>query len=94
MDRVSEEKVLDFCQSQYHVFDKDAWLRLDHADKKELALTAIFLAALPWYGHEEALVEVAEKLFPGIGENMTAAIIEKKFDCGRFSAMLRKKVES
>lgn len=94
MDRVSEEKMLEFCQLQRRAFDKEAWRKLEHPDREELALTAYFLATLPWYGHEDELVEIAEELRPGIGESLAAVIADKQFDCGRFSAMLRKKVTS
>ena len=48
MDRVSEEKLLEFCQLQRRAFDKEAWRKLEHPDREELALTAYFLATLPW----------------------------------------------
>lgn len=94
MNRVTEVKLIEFCFTQHSHFAAKAWLQqLEYADREELALVAQFLSNLSWYGSRQELIQTAQQLSPGIEERLPRLIRDKRFDCGRFSATLRKRIE-
>ena len=93
MNREFEDRLLNFCVNQKSDFDSDAWAMFDAPDPDEMAATALFLAAVDWYGHEDELCRVAEQLHPGCIGHLAALIKATRFDCGRFSNMLRMRLK-
>jgi hypothetical protein len=92
MNREQEEKLLSFCASQHDSFRADAWLEFEHPDRAELAVTAGFLATSDWYGHQKELAQIADRLVPGSWEGLLDAIETSRFDCLRFTTMLRREM--
>jgi hypothetical protein len=55
-----------FCAVQRYRFDPAAWMRRSAFDCKRVAFAAHYLSMTSWYGHEEELEAIAEKIYPGI----------------------------
>lgn len=66
MDRQSTESLARFCIEQRRNFDPDDWFQRSETDGRVVALAAKYLSMTSWYGHDEALVEVAAKIYPDL----------------------------
>ncbi len=56
-----------FCAVQRSCFDLEDWMRRSASDDgKRVAFAAHYLSMTDWYGHEEKLEAIAEKIYPGI----------------------------
>jgi hypothetical protein len=92
MERDREEVLLSLAASQARSFDENAWVDVAEdgsATPDEVAATALFLAGGYWYGHEDALFRVAEKLAPGSRGHFARQARLVAFNCSRFDHMLQ-----
>ncbi|MEO7128963.1 MAG: hypothetical protein ABI040_08910 [Rhodoferax sp.] len=56
-----------FCALQRSDFDPEDWMRRSACDDSmRVAFAAHYLSMTDWYGHEEELEAIAEKIYPGI----------------------------
>lgn len=93
MYRDVEMALLEFCAAQSEVFDPEAWCGLDARIPREtLAAAAWFLAmnGPAWFGHADALVQVASRLAPDKDFVELARIA--RFDYQRFGNSLRVRI--
>jgi hypothetical protein len=93
MNRESEAALLEFCVQQHAEFASEAWLVSPPADRDELATVALFLGGVDWFGHRRELLEVAGRLHPGCAGRFSELARLTQFDCGRFSNMLRRRLD-
>lgn len=92
MDREAEEFLLDFCHRQRLDFNVDAWFAFPCSNNDELAAAALFLSCVDWYGHEDELRLVADTLRPGCVGHFSRLAKAVRFDCSRFSSMLKTRI--
>ncbi len=92
MNRDSEAKLLDFCACQKGAFQEQAWLETPLIDKNEMGVVCLFLAGLDWYGHQQSLSRVAERLLGSSDVKLDALVSSLRFDCLRFSTMLKRRL--
>ncbi|MBP9217984.1 MAG: hypothetical protein KBD39_05765 [Sterolibacterium sp.] len=64
MDRPTTHCLAKFCVDQSHCFEAQDWLHLDSIDPKSVALAARYLSMTSWYGHEEILADIADRIEP------------------------------
>lgn len=91
LDRVMEDRLLEFCTAQRDAFVADEWQPVENLPVKdqELAVVALYLAGGDWYGHQAELESVADKLRPGCVGHFADLAKETRFGCGRFGNMLK-----
>ena len=89
MNRGTEAARREVCVRQRTDVDAQEWLNFPHPVKSELAAAALFLACVDWYGHQPELREIALTLEPGCVGHFSDLARRTRFDCGRFSNMLR-----
>jgi hypothetical protein len=92
MDRVAESKLLEFCAQQKGTFDASAWFAVSVDEKNRLALVAMLLASVPWYGHRQNLLRLAQELNRQAYFDTPALVKSLDFDCSRFVHMLQAKL--
>lgn len=92
MNRETEAALLEFCVQQHKEFKPAAWLERESGEREELAAVALFLAGGDWFGHRRGLLEVADQLCPGCVGRFSEVARRSRFDCGRFSNRLRRKL--
>lgn len=92
MTRESESELLSFCATQRGDFHADAWTRFDGVEKREMAAVCLFLAGSDWFGHAEGLRQAAVRLLNGVPETFESLARALRFDCLRFSTMLKRRV--
>lgn len=93
MNRIDEMRVIAFCCEQRKAFDAARWRELPCPTREEAATVALFLAGVDWYGHRPELFAVAESFAPGCTGQFARMVKKTRFDCSRFSSMLRKRLE-
>lgn len=91
MDRQATESLARFCIAQRSAFDADDWFLRSETDGKAVALAARFLSMTSWYGHDDALVEIAAKITPDLdgGPGLYAESQAAGFDWPYFSTTVR-----
>ncbi|WP_043587632.1 hypothetical protein [Geminisphaera colitermitum] len=104
MNRHTEARLLEFCASQHRRFSAQAWVAFPEKNGCFLPPTpsthpppppanlgggAAFLANTGWFGHRQELLAIAETLSPGSTGKFTNLAAATRFDCPRFSGMLR-----
>lgn len=91
MDRQATEFLAQFCIAQRSAFDADEWFLRSETDGKAVALAARFLSMTSWYGHDDALVEIAAKITPALdgGTGLYAESQAAGFDWPYFSTTVR-----
>ena len=94
MNRLEEGQLLDFCVQQKERFDATAWSSARATEQDRLALVAMLLASAPWYGHRDALLQLAQRLNPQAYWDTPALVRALDFDCSRFFHMLRWKLDN
>lgn len=94
MTRETEAALLDFCTRQSADFDPVAWLDFSDVSGDELAATALFLSAVDWYGNKGALQKIAHDLLPNRYLRFSELVSQTRFDCSRFSNMLRRRLKN
>lgn len=95
MTRETESQLIDFCVRQHGSVATADWLTFPYVEKDELAATALFLAGCDWYAPDwEPLIRIAETLHPGASKETESLYATTRFDCGRFSNMLRRELMS
>jgi hypothetical protein len=92
MNRETEASLLEFCARQREEFEAAAWLDREPQDRDELAVVALFLAGVDWFGHRRELLEVAERLHHGGEGRFSELARSTQFDCSRFSNLLRRRL--
>lgn len=92
MNRDSEALLLDFCARQKGAFQEIDWLESRIVDRQEMAVVCRFLAGADWYGHKQTLLNIAERLVAGSTENFVEMLKQVRFDCLRFSSMLKRRL--
>lgn len=92
MTRESESELLNFCVAQRGDFSVDAWTRFDRIEKREMAAVCLFLAGVEWFGHKKSLSDVAKELLDGIPATFESLARSLRFDCLRFSSMLKRRL--
>lgn len=93
MNRESEAALLDFCARQKDAFQEASWLgQAPLADRREMAAVCLFLAGVDWYGHKPALVRLAQTLLDGAATSFEVLARAVRFDCLRFSSMLKRRL--
>lgn len=92
MTRESESELLSFCASQRRDFHADAWIGFDRVENREMAAVCLFLAGADWYGHREGLTQAAKRLLNGVPETFESLARVLRFDCLRFSTMLKRRL--
>lgn len=91
MDRRTTDALAKFCIDQHCCFNSHDWLFLDDIDKKAVALAAKYLSMTSWFGHEDALEEIAERIH-AFERNSTGLYRESRlldFDLPYFSSAVR-----
>ncbi len=92
MTRDSEASLIDFCARQHGAFQESAWLEEWPVRREEMAAACLFLAGVDWYGHHRELLRVGEAIVPGCAAKAGAFLREARFDCLRFSNLLRREL--
>ena len=92
MNRETEAELLDFCVLQYRKFEANDWMQRPQKDRRELAAVALFLAGVDWFPHQQPLLEIAERLHGGYVGRFSELAKLTRFDCARFSNMLRREL--
>lgn len=93
MNRDSEAALLDFCARQKDAFREASWLgNAPLADRREMAAVCLFLAGVDWYGHKTALAGLARTLQDGAATPFEVLARAVRFDCLRFSSMLKRRI--
>jgi len=92
MTRESESELLSFCATQRGDFCADAWTRFDRVEKREMAAACLFLAGVDWFGHKQSLSDAARELLDGIPATFESLARSLRFDCLRFSSMLKRRL--
>lgn len=93
MTRDSEAELLDFCSRQHRQFDASMWLGFTAVGPAELAATALFLSSVDWFGNQPALRETAQLLLPESDSGFSELAKKTRFDCSRFSNLLRRRLD-
>ena len=91
MDKQTLDSLARFCAAQRYAFDIRVWLSQRVFDTKVLAVAAKFLSMTSWYGHEDELTQICERLHAGV---VTREWFDQEadamgFDMGNFSATTR-----
>jgi hypothetical protein len=86
MNREAESELISFCVEQHAQFDASAWPRLSVITPLELAAAARFLAGVTWYGHQEQLRQIADRLSL---KTFSELAHEVNFDPSRFAGLLK-----
>jgi hypothetical protein len=94
MDKQTLDCLARFCADQRHAFNAHAWLGQRAVDAKVMAVAAKFLSMTSWYGHEEELTYICERLHAG---GATREWFDREaeaigFDLGHFSVTTRYQV--
>lgn len=92
MTRESESELLSFCATQRGDFCADAWTQFDRVEKREMAAVCLFLAGVDWFGHKQKLDAVATRLLDGVPATFESLAKALRFDCLRFSSMLKRRL--
>jgi len=92
MNRESEAELLNFCVRQHKSFKADSWMQRPERDRQELAAVALFLAGVDWFPHRQHLLEIAERLHGGYVGRFSELAKLVRFDCSRFSNLLRREL--
>jgi hypothetical protein len=92
MNRETEASLLEFCARQREGFEAAAWLDREPQDRDELAVVALFLAGVDWFGHRRELLDVAGRLHRGCEGRFSELARSTQFDCSRFSNLLRRRL--
>ena len=72
MRRQTLDGLAVFCAVQRSCFDPEDWMRRSTSDDgKRVAFAAHYLSMTDWYGHEEELEAITEKVYPGIVNSET-----------------------
>jgi hypothetical protein len=93
MRREAENTLLNFCLEQRRNFSPEKWLNLPGLTADEMAVVARFLSGVSWYGNREQMLGVASRLSPDSGANLSEMVKTQRFDCSRFSGLLRAKIQ-
>ena len=91
MDKPMIQVLARFCVDQSEHFNARDWLRLDGVDASVVGLAAKYLSMTSWYGHEDDLVEIAERLHD-FDDGSAALYRESRmldFDLPYFSSAVR-----
>jgi len=91
MDRRTTDMLAKFCIDQSCCFNSPDWLFLDGIDPKAVALAAKYLSMTSWYGHEEALAEIVERIH-ALDDDSAGLYRESRlldFDLPYFSSVVR-----
>ncbi len=91
MNKQTTDTLARFCIAQSDTFNPNDWFYLNDIDEKAVALAAKYLSMTSWYGHEDSLEKIAEKMHPFI-QNSTGLHIESRlidFDLPYFSSIVR-----
>lgn len=86
MTREAESQLLAFCVAQRDAFEPSAWASFNAVSGMELSATARYLAGVNWFGHQKALVQVANQMTTLNFEELTQTV---DFDPSRFRGMLQ-----
>jgi len=94
MDKQTLDSLARFCADQRRAFDSHAWLGQRAVDTRIMAVAAKFLSMTSWYGHEEELAHICERLNAGAA---TREWFDREadaigFDLSHFSATTRYRV--
>lgn len=92
MTRDSEAQLLDFCTRQHGAFQESAWLEAQMVPHDEKVAACLFLSGTDWYGYSDRLLGLAEKLSPGCSDKVGDILRGLRFDCLRFSTLLRREL--
>jgi len=93
MTRESEEILLSFCARQREQFDMEEWLKVPHPSRDEFMVVILFLAGVDWFGHRNALMEIAKQMEPASIGHLSEVVRRTGFDLSRFSNMLRRQIK-
>lgn len=91
MDRRTTDMLAKFCIDQSCCFNSLDWLLFDGIDPKAVALAAKYLSMTSWYGHEEALAAVVERIH-ALDDDSAGLYRESRlldFDLPYFSSVVR-----
>ncbi|SMB26012.1 protein of unknown function [Sterolibacterium denitrificans] len=91
MDKPMTQALARFCVDQSDCFNARDWLRLVEIDTRVVALAAKYLSMTSWYGHEDDLAEIAERLYD-FDDDSAALYRESRmldFDLPYFSSAVR-----
>ncbi len=91
MDRHVTNVLARFCVAQSHHFDAGDWLLLHDMDIKAVALAARYLSMTSWYGHEDELESIADRIhaFEGDSAGLYQESQQLEFDLSYFSSAVR-----
>ena len=89
MLRVEEQKLLDFAARQHGHFVASDWFDAGLGNPEVVALVAKLLSGATWYGHQDSLLEIANRLDPDGWTLLHERIRRHDFDCSRFNNMVR-----
>ena len=91
MDKRTTDMLAQFCIEQSRFFNSHDWLFLDDIDAKAVALAAKYLSMTSWYGHEDALEDIAERIhaFEGNSAGLYRESRLLDFDLPYFSTAVR-----
>jgi hypothetical protein len=90
MTRLGEAHLLAFCASQREAFEPLEWEHFDAVTKLELAATARYLAGVEWYGHQQELARVADRMTKLNFEQLTETV---DFEPSRFKGLLQARLD-
>jgi hypothetical protein len=89
--REDDSLLLDFCRRQYREFKADDWLLLGDVSD-QLKIAALFLRGSSWYKRDQELALICQQW--GLELRQLPVLVKHhRFDCARFSAMLKKQIQ-
>ena len=90
------ERLIEFCTHQYAAFDVRRWLAARRSDREALAVAAKFLSMTSWYGFQEQLADIAERLDPRVAtpEGFEHEAAAMGFLLGDFALAIRSRIHA
>lgn len=91
MDKSQIQVLAHFCVEQNEHFNPHDWLQFGEVDEQTVALVAKYLSMTSWYGHEDDLAAIADRLYD-FTDDSAALYCESRmmgFDLPYFSSAVR-----
>lgn len=96
MLRSEFSRLIEFCCHQKNAFNLQDWIDLcgrdepDNPGRKTMGAVVKLLAGASWYGHQEELAVLAERLCPGVA--LSELVQSSQLDISKFSNHLKEAI--
>jgi hypothetical protein len=94
MTRNEFDVLIKFCAEQHNSFNESSWISVPNVNRELLAVSAKFLSVSHWFGHEDELTKLAEKIDGNMisMDYFTKQAVLLGFEFGKFSSSLKVEV--